>query len=169
MEKVPNLLSFQNNASFRSYEMTKNWNNLLISAKNVDIASIKNSNKHPGNYLRFYRLSNNISMSRLAKEIGSCRHKLENIEHCINYPRAETSIKLARYFNLDTKYFFDTYLEETDNIDTKLKMYIDERKIPIAELSNYTNIDIRNLRYWINGKKRPSRNSYKKLKELHII
>lgn len=149
--------------------MTTKWNTLVIYARHCDIASIKSNNKHPGDYLKLFRFKNNISMSKLAKEIGSCRHKLENIEHCINYPRAETSIKLARYFNLDTKYFFDTYLEETDNIDTKLKMYINERKISISELSNYTNIDIRNLRYWINGKKRPSRNSYEKLKKLHII
>lgn len=169
MEKVSNFLSFHNNASFRCSGKTKNWNNLLISAKNVDISTLKNSTQHPGDYLRLYRLSRNISMAKLAQDIGSCRHKLENIEKRLNYPRSETSEKLARYFKLDTKYFHDTYLEETDQINTKLNTYIIGNNISIIQLSKITNIDVRNIRYWINGQKRPSRDSYNKLKQLHII
>lgn len=162
-------LSFHNNASFRCSEKAKNWNNLLISAKNVNIASLKEDNVHPGDYLKLYRLSNNLSMSKLAKDIGSCRHKLENIEKRLNYPRSETSEKLARYFKLDTKYFYDIYLEETDEINTKLNTYIMCNNISIIQLSKITNIDVRNIRYWINEQKRPSRDSYNKLKQLHII
>ena len=168
MEKVSNFLSFHNNASFRCSGKTKNWNNIVVSAKNVNIDNLKGNN-HPGDYLKLYRLSRNLSMSKLAKDIGSCRHKLERIENRLNYPRCETSEKLARYFKLDTKYFFDTYLEETDQINTKLNTYIIGNNISIIQLSKITNIDVRNIRYWINGQKRPSRDSYNKLKQLHII
>ena len=153
----------------RKCEMLKNWYNLTIPLKLLELEHIKVNKEHPGYYLKMHRLSKNLSMSKLAKEINSCRHKLEAIENGKNYARWETSKKLAQYFKLDTVYFYDQYLEETDTIHHKLNTYITEEKISIIELSRRTNIDSRNLRYWINGQKRPSRESYHKLKGLKII
>ena len=78
-------------------------------------------------------------------------------------------MKLAQYFNLDTKYFYDPYLEETDDINIKLKSYMNKNNISLKQLSDKINMDIRALKTWLNRERKPSRETYKKLKKLHII
>lgn len=169
MEKESIFLTLYNYDTPRKCEMLKNWYNLTIPLRMLDLEYIEVDKEHPGYYLKMHRLSKNLSMSKLAKEIGSCRHKLEAIENGRNYARWETSQKLAQYFKLDTKYFYDQYLEEIEDIHIKLSNHIKSNNINIIELSNYTGIQSRNLRYWINGEKKPSRESYYKLKEHKII
>lgn len=149
--------------------MLKNWYELTIPLKLLELEYIKVDKEHPGYYLKLHRLSKNLSMSKLAKEINSCRHKLEAIENGKNYARWETSKKLAQYFKLNTTYFYDQYLEEVDDIHIKLNNHIKSNNTNVIQLSNNTGIDVRNLRYWIKGRKKPSRESYYKLKEHKII
>lgn len=133
---------------------------------------LKESNdniEHPGTHLKRHRLMEDISMSKLSKEINSCRHKLEKIEKGENYARWETSYKLARYFKLETKYFYDEYLEETHDIHIKLYTYIKNNNLSVIEMAALIETDVRNLRYWISGQKRPSRESYYILKEKNIV
>lgn len=169
MEKESIFLTLHNYDTPRKCKMLNNWYNLAIPLRMLDLEAVKVDNEHPGYYLKMHRLSKNLSMSKLAKEINSCRHKLEAIENGKNYARWETSKKLAEYFNLDTKYFYDTYLEDTEDIHIKLEEYLNLKNIKVKHLSEKTNIDSRNLRYWLKGQKRPSRESYYKLKELNIL
>ena len=169
MEKVCNYTTLDNYDTPRKCEMLKNWYELTIPLKLLELEQIKVDKEHPGYYLKMHRLSQNLSMSKLAKEINSCRHKLEAIENGKNYARWETSRKLAQYFKLDTKYFYDQYLEEIEDIHIKLSNHITSNNTNIIQLSDYTGINVRNLRYWINGEKKPSRESYYKLKEHKII
>ena len=169
MEKESIFLTLHNYDTPRKCEMLKNWYNLTIPLKLLELEHIKVNKEHPGYYLKMHRLSKNLSMSKLAKEINSCRHKLEAIENGKNYARWETSKKLAQYFKLDTVYFYDQYLEEIEDIHIKLNNHIKSNNTNVIQLSNNTGIDVRNLRYWIKGRKKPSRESYYKLKEHKII
>lgn len=169
MVKLSNFITLDNYDTPRKCGMLKNWYELTIPLKLLELEHIKVNKEHPGYYLKMHRLSKNLSMSKLAKEINSCRHKLEAIENGKNYARWETSKKLAEYFKLDTVYFYDQYLEEIEDIHIKLSNHIKSNNTNIIHLSNYTGIDVRNLRYWIKGQKKPSRESYYKLKEHKII
>ena len=165
MERLSNFTTFHNYDTPRKCGMLRNWYELTIPLKLLELEQIKVDKEHPGYYLKMHRLSQNLSMSKLAKEINSCRHKLE----AKKYARWETSRKLAQYFKLDTKYFYDQYLEEIEDIHIKLSNHITSNNTNIIQLSDYTGINVRNLRYWINGEKKPSRESYYKLKEHKII
>lgn len=149
--------------------MLRNWNELEIPLKIADLNNITTNKEHPGYHLKKHRINNNLTLSKIAKEINSNMNTLENVELGLNYLGSEISIKLAKYFKLDTKYFYDLYLEETDNIDVKLKSYMKEKNISLKQLTNEINMDIRALKSWLNRQRKPSRESYKKLKELNII
>lgn len=169
MVNVANFLTFYNTTSCCCSKMSKKWYNLTTPVNLLYLDSLKMKNKHPGYYLKIHRLNNNLTVKQLAKEIQTFQHTLEAIEMCKNYPSPEVSQKLAEYFNLSTKFFYDMYLEETDDISVKLNSYIKEKNTSTIKLSKLLEVDKRSIRSWINGKNRPSRESYKKLKKFNII
>lgn len=149
--------------------MLRNWDRLVISLKIADLNNINVSKEHPGYYLKKHRIINDLQISTIAKDLDVSVSALRVSEAGLKYFGEEISIKLAQYFNLDTKYFYDAYLEEIDNIDIKLKSYMTKKNISLKQLSYELDIGIRDLKTWINRYKKPSRESYNKLKELHII
>lgn len=51
---------------------------------------------------------------------GTC---IKDIEMNRKYPGREMSQSLSQYFNLNTKYFYDEYLENTDQLHENLINY----------------------------------------------
>lgn len=91
---------------------------------------------------------------------------IENGKKLIGRKHSE---KLARLFNLNSKYFFDTYLEDTYSISEKLKKYRKENKLNIKEAAKKLNIAANTFGQWENRKAYPSRLLYPRLKELQIL
>lgn len=149
--------------------MLRNWNILSANLKTCKIDNISVSEDHPGYYLKKLRILNNLKIPKIAKDINVSVSNLRVSEAGLQYFGEEISMKLAQYFNLDTKYFYDQYLEETDDINIKLKSYINKNNISLKQLSDKINMDIRALKTWLNRERKPSRETYKKLKQLHII
>ena len=149
--------------------MSNKWYNLTIPLRLTILDGIHKENEHPGYYLKIHRSSRNLTLPQLAKEIEIYHHILESIELCKNYPSIEVSTKLAQYFNLNTKFFYDKYFEETEDLDVKLNNYMEYNNISIVEISKHIETDKRSIKSWINKKNKPSRRSYIKLKEKNII
>lgn len=135
----------------------------------TDLYELEKENMHPGYYLKIHRSSRNLTLLQLANETNIYHHTLEAIELCNNNPTHEVSMKLAQYFDLSTKFFYDKYLEETEDLDVKLNNYMEYNNINVTELSKHIETDKRSIRSWINKKNKPSRQSYIKLKEKNII
>lgn len=92
-------------------------------------------------WLKYYRKSQNISQQTLADRIGipygTYTKQIENSE--LN-PNREVSQKLAKYFKLDTKYFFAPYLEDTDDCPNKLFAYKKENNLNIKEAAKISGV-----------------------------
>jgi len=123
-----------------------------------------------GDKLKYYRAKNNLTQNKLAEIIGyyagSC---LKDIELNRKLPRRSFSEKLASYFNLDTKYFFDDYLEDTDDIKNILKNYRQKYNLSIERSSNKLGISKTTWTNWESGETYPDRDRYKLLKEHNIL
>lgn len=123
-----------------------------------------------GDKLKFHRLKNDLTQEELAKIVGfrkgSC---IMDIELGRKLPGREISKNLAAYFNLDTKYFYDTYWEETDNASEKLLNYRKQNNLSKKEICKRTKISITAWSSWENGSNNVSREKYKLLKEYNIL
>ena len=119
--------------------------------------------------MKYYRLKNNLTQDKLSEIVGyhagSC---IKDIELNRRLPRRNFSKRLASYFNLNTKYFFDAYLEDTDDIKTNLKNYRQKYNLSIEQACNKFDISKTAWTNWESGEKYPIRDTYKLLKE-HII
>lgn len=112
----------------------------------------------------------NISQNDLAIKVGfksgSC---IRDIEMNRKYPGREISQNLAQYFNLSTKYFYDEYLEYTDELNEKLINYRKNNNLNIKEAAKLIGVSGNTWGQWENGNFYASRIIYPKLKELNII
>jgi len=130
-----------------------------------------NSNSsNVGKYLKYYRTSNNFTQGELASIIGySNSSVIKDIELGKKLIGRKHSERLAQLFNLNTRYFFDKYLEDTYSISEKLKKYRKENKLNIKEAAKKLNIAANTFGQWENRKAYPSRLLYPRLKELQIL
>lgn len=130
-----------------------------------------NSNSsNVGKYLKYYRTSNNFTQSELASIIGySNSSVIKDIELGKKLIGRKYSEKLAQLFNLDTRYFFDKYLEDTYSIDIKIKKYRSENNLNKKDAANQLNVAANTITQWENKKTYPSRLLYTKLKKLNIL
>lgn len=123
-----------------------------------------------GDKLKYYRLKNNLTQNNLAEIIGyhsgTC---IKDIEYNRKLPRRNYSNKLASYFELDSKYFFDDYLEDTDNIKDVLKKYRNKYNLTIKQASSKLGISQTAWTNWESGEAYPDRDRYKLLKEHKIL
>ncbi|EES48128.1 transcriptional regulator [Clostridium botulinum] len=123
-----------------------------------------------GEKLKYYRLKNNLTQDKLAEIIGyyagSC---IKDVELNRKLPRRNFSKKLASYFNLNTKYFFDNYLEDTDNIKDLLKNYRKKYNLSIKQASNKFSISQTAWTNWESGGKYPIRDTYELLKKHKVL
>lgn len=169
MEYVSNNLTYYNSTITNCFNKSKKWYKLTVVPNLQDLEKLKIKNMHPGYYLKLHRSITNQTLPEIAKQINVYHHTLEAIELLNNYPTNDISIKLSNHFNLDTKYFYDTYLEELEELDTKLLNYIKANNMNILQFSKYIEVDRRTISSWIKKKNKPSRQSYIKLKEKNII
>lgn len=130
-----------------------------------------NSNSsNVGKYLKYYRISNNLTQSKLASIIGySNSSVIKDIELGRKFIGRKHSERLAQLFNLNTRYFFDKYLEDTYSIDIKIKKYRSENNLNKQEAANQLKVAANTIAQWENKKTYPSRLLYAKLKELKIL
>ena len=85
------------------------------------------------------------------------------------YPNKEVSKKLAAFFKLDTKYFYDSMYEEDLDISTTLSTFMNNNNLSIKSLVKLINISEETVSSWLSNKQPISRKSYYKLKELGVL
>ncbi len=123
-----------------------------------------------GEKLKYYRLKINLTQDKLAEIVGFSKGScIKDIELGKKLPGREISEKLASHFYLDTKYFFDTYLEETDNAGELLKEYRIKNNLSIRQVCKNLNISTTAWSCWESKTKYVSRKKYTFLKESNIL
>ena len=85
------------------------------------------------------------------------------------YPTKEVSKKLATFFKLDTKYFYDSMYEEDVDISTTLSTFMNNNNLSIKSLVELINVSEKTVYNWLSNKQPISRQSYYKLKELGVL
>lgn len=126
--------------------------------------------KNIGFWLRYHRLSINLSMQALIDELGlSYPSYIKNLEGSLAFPSRDVSMKLAEYFKLDTKYFYDPYFEDTDDYDKKLYNYRITNNLTIDEICEKICISSVTWYKWETKRSAISRRSYLKLKEIGVF
>jgi transcriptional regulator with XRE-family HTH domain len=99
------------------YNKATKWNELVIDVRRYDAYNLED--KTIGDMIKYHRLERGWSQSRLAAEMklskNQGRYLIKDYETRGLYPPKEISMKLAEVFNLETKYFYDEYLEFLDN------------------------------------------------------
>ncbi|WP_428817918.1 helix-turn-helix domain-containing protein [Clostridium butyricum] len=115
--------------------------------------------------LKRLRLLHNISQKELADCIGTTKSNISKYECGRLFPTKDISIKLAHYFNLDSKYFYDDYFNFIDNFPKILcnliEMNSDLRK---NKLCNLLNISKGTLYRYLYKNEIPSRKIYELIK-----
>ena len=126
--------------------------------------------KNIGFCLRYHRLSINLSMQALIDELGlSYPSYIKNLEGSLAFPSRDVSMKLAEYFKLDTKYFYDPYFEDTDDYDKKLYNYRITNNLTIDEICEKICISSGTWYKLETKRSTISRRSYLKLKEIGVF
>ena len=77
------------------------------------------------NLIRLRKL-NNLTQKELSLIIGISKSSISKYERSELFPTKEQSIKLASYFNINSKYFYDPYLESMDNFHQYLSTFLDK-------------------------------------------
>lgn len=123
-----------------------------------------------GDKLKYFRTKHKLTQNELAEIIGfsngSC---IKDIELNKKLPGREISKKFASYFKLKTKYFYDEYLEETDNARDMLKHYREKHNLTVKQICLDINISETAWSSWESGKNYIGRDKYKLLKKYRIL
>ncbi|ETI88362.1 helix-turn-helix transcriptional regulator [Clostridium butyricum] len=152
------------------YKTTSIPKTCKINIRAAEIEQLKNETKTIGFWLRYHRLSINLSMQALTDELGlSYPSYIKNLEDSLAFPSRDVSMKLAEYFKLDRKYFYDPYFEDTDDYDKKLYNYRIINNLTIDAISERIGIAHRTWYSWERKKSAISRRNYLKLKEIGIL
>ena len=123
-----------------------------------------------GDKLKYHRLNARLSQDKLAEIIGLSKGAcIKNFELNQNYISRKTSRKLADYFSIGTKYFYDEYLEVTDNASEILKKYRFDNNLSISQICDRFNISKTAWRNWENSTTYVGRESYLKLKKIGVF
>lgn len=123
-----------------------------------------------GEKLKYYRQKNKLTQTEIAQIIGFSKgSSITDIELGRKLLGRDASIKLATYFSLDTKYFFDDYLEDTDDFQAIIKKYRHNHNLTIKQVCSKFNISETTWVSWEMGRNYVSREKYKLLKEYKIL
>lgn len=123
-----------------------------------------------GDKLKYHRLKAGLTQEELAKIVGLSKGTcIKSIELNRNLISRKVSNKLASYFKLDTKYFYDEYLENTDNATNKLKEYRLKNNLSITQACKDLKVSKTAWCSWENSKTYISRESYLKLKNKGVF
>ena len=119
--------------------------------------------------LKYYRKLNGLTRRQLEIQINIPMNSIKKYEDKNIYPTKEVSKKLAAFFKLDTKYFYDSMYEEDLDISTTLSAFMNNNNLSIKSLVKLINISEETVSSWLSNKQPISRKSYNKLKELGVL
>lgn len=126
--------------------------------------------KSIGNKLKYHRLKAGLTQDKLAEIMGlSNGVSIKSIELNQKLISRNLSEKLANYFNVGTKYFYDNYLEDTAIANEILKSYRIKNNLSISQICEKLNISKTAWRSWENSNSYMSRSSYDILKKNNIL
>lgn len=147
---------------------TKKWNNIVISLKEETLDNIQDNFTYR-DYLKYYRVKNNLTYNSLAKSINVSPNSLKLIEIGKKDITRDISKKLSIYFKLGTIHFYNNHFEETENIDVKIRKYRKENKKSNKEIALLLNVNKSKINAWSINLSYPNYIDYLKLKEFGII
>ena len=119
--------------------------------------------------LKYYRKINGLTRRQLEIQANIPINSIKKYEDKNIYPTKEVSMKLAVFFKLDTKYFYDSMYEEDLDISTTLNTFMNNNNLSIKSLVKLINISEETVSSWLSNKQPISRKSYNKLKELGVL
>ena len=119
--------------------------------------------------LKYYRKLNGLTRRQLEIQANIPMNSIKKYEDKNIYPTKEVSMKLAVFFKLDTKYFYDSMYEEDLDISTTLSTFMNNNNLSIKSLVKLINISEETVSSWLSNKQPISRQSYYKLKELGVL
>ena len=119
--------------------------------------------------LKYYRKLNGLTRRQLEIQANIPMNSIKKYEDKNIYPNKEVSKKLAAFFKLDTKYFYDSMYEEDIDISTTLSTFMNNNNLSIKSLVKLINISEETVSSWLSNKQPISRKSYNKLKELGVL
>lgn len=119
--------------------------------------------------LKYYRKINGLTRRQLEIQANIPINSIKKYEDKNIYPTKEVSKKLAAFFKLDTKYFYDSMYEEDLDISTTLNTFMNNNNLTIRSLAKLINASESTVSNWLSNKQPISRKSYNKLKELGVL
>ena len=150
------------------YQNATLWNTLLINV-NIHESTVLSTDNSISSKLKYYRKINGLSRRQLEIQANIQMNSIKKYEDKNIYPTKEVSNKLAAFFKLDTKYFYDSMYEEDINISITLNTFMNANNLSIKSLAKLINISQETVSNWLSNKQPISRKSYNKLKELGIL
>jgi len=116
------------------------------------------------NLIRLRKL-NNLTQKDVSIGTNIGKSNISKYERSELFPTKENSIKLAIFFNLDTKYFYDGYLENIDNFPRYLENLINkDTNLNKNQFCELLDISKRTLYRYLYKHEIPSRNTFLKFK-----
>lgn len=150
------------------YQNATFWNNFLINVYMYESAAL-NTDNSISSKLKYYRKLNGLTRRQLEIQANIPMNSIKKYEDKNIYPTKEVSKKLAAFFKLDTKYFYDSMYEEDLDISTTLNTFMNNNNLSIKSLVKLINISEKTVSSWLSNNQPISRKSYNKLKELGVL
>ncbi len=146
------------------YGYTKNFLNIEVNIKDKIKRPITDN---VPNLLKYYRKINGYSQLDVANKIGfkNNRNIIKDYELGKILPSRDVSVKLAKLFNINKKYFYDDYFIFLDKAPNILKEYRRNKNLNKTQLADLLGTSYSIISRWEKGYI-ISRNYYKKIKEL---
>lgn len=141
---------------------------MLINVYMYESAAL-NTDNSISSKLKYYRKLNGLTRRQLEIQANIPMNSIKKYEDKNIYPTKEVSKKLAAFFKLDTKYFYDSMYEEDLDISTTLSTFMNNNNLSIKSLVKLINISEETVSSWLSNKQPISRKSYNKLKELGVL
>ena len=144
------------------------WNTLLINI-NIHESAALNTDNSISSKLKYYRKINGLTRRQLEIQANITMNSIKKYEDKNIYPTKEVSMKLAVFFKLDTKYFYDSMYEDDLDISTTLNTFMNNNNLSIKSLVKLINVSEKTVSSWLSNNQPISRKSYNKLKELGVL
>ena len=141
---------------------------MLIDVYMYESAAL-NTDNSISSKLKYYRKLNGLTRRQLEIQANIPMNSIKKYEDKNIYPTKEVSKKLAAFFKLDTKYFYDSMYEEDLDISTTLNTFMNNNNLSIKSLVKLINISEKTVSSWLSNNQPISRKSYNKLKELGVL